>query len=120
MSLRNRYRFRGPARRITSGTVLLLLVLQNLLIVSTTTGAGAEPSALVDVPSSSYYTQNFDSLGATATAAIPLDFKVDNPTTVRSVGTYDAAAAATTLLGGANLSTTAQNGIYNFGSGTNT
>jgi hypothetical protein len=49
--------------------------------------------------------------------ALPADFRVDKPATVRTVGTYASALSATSLLGGANLSTSASNGIYNFSSG---
>jgi len=59
-------------------------------------------------------TQNFDSIGTTAAATLPTGWKVDKPGTVRTVGTYAAAVTATSLLGGANLSGTAGNGIYNF------
>jgi DNA/RNA endonuclease G (NUC1) len=64
--------------------------------------------------------QNFDSIGTTATATLPADFKVDRLASVRTVGSFTAAATATSLAGGANLSSTAGNGIYNFGSGTTT
>jgi endonuclease G len=63
------------------------------------------------------YTQNFDGIGSLAAATLPADFRVDKPGTVRTVGTWTGAGTATTLVGGANLSTTASNGIYNFGSG---
>jgi endonuclease G len=63
--------------------------------------------------------QNFDGMTTTATATLPADFKADKQTVVRTVGTYAGAVSATELAGGANLSTSAQNGIYNFGSGTN-
>ena len=59
-------------------------------------------------------------MGTSATATLPTDWKVDKQTTARTVGTYAAAVTATALAGGANLSTTAANGIYNFGSGTTT
>ena len=65
-------------------------------------------------------TQSFDGIGTTATATLPADFRADRPTTVRTVGSYAAAGTATTQVGGANLSGTATNGIYNFGSGTTT
>jgi hypothetical protein len=65
-------------------------------------------------------TQNFDSMGTTATATLPADFRVDKPTTVRTVGTFAAAGTVTGFVGGANLSSSATNGIYNFGSGTTT
>ena len=82
-------------------------------------------SASIGIPTSTAVTQSFDGIGTTATAALPADFRVDRTTTatsadVRKVGTYAAAGIATTQVGGANLSTSASNGIYNFGSGTTT
>jgi endonuclease G, mitochondrial len=79
----------------------------------------------IGIPTGSPYTQSFDSIGATATATLPADFRVDRTATstasdVRRVGTFAAAGTATTQVGGANLSTSASNGIYNFGSGTTT
>lgn len=65
-------------------------------------------------------TQNFDGIGTVAVATLPADFRVDKPATVRTLGTFAAAATATSLLGGANLSSSASNGIYNFGAGTTT
>ena len=62
-------------------------------------------------------TEAFDGIG-TATATLPTDFKVDRLGTVRAVGSFAAALTATTQVGGANLSTTAANGVYNFGAGT--
>ena len=67
-------------------------------------------------------TQNFDGMGipasATTASTLPLDFKVDNPTTVRTVGSFASAGTSAARAGGATLSTTAANGIYNFGAGT--
>ena len=80
--------------------------------------AGAALAA-ISLSTTTPITQSFDGIGTTATATLPADFRVDKPSTVRTVGSY-AAAAATTLAGGANLSGTATNGIYNFGSGTTT
>lgn len=57
-------------------------------------------------------------IGTTSTASLPTDWKVDKNTTARSVGTYSGAVAATENAGGASLSSTAGNGIYNFYSGT--
>ena len=64
-------------------------------------------------------TQDFDAIGTAATATLPADFRVDRPGTVRTVGTWAGAGVATTQGGGANLSTTATNGIYNFGASAN-
>jgi predicted extracellular nuclease len=79
----------------------------------------------IQISTSTPYTQNYDSIGTTATATLPANFKVDRTLTstttdVRKVGTFAAAGTATTQVGGANLSTSASNGIYNFGDGTTT
>src|SRR5262249_39590144 len=76
--------------------------------------------AAISLSTTTPATQNFDGIGTAAAAALPADFRVDKLTTVRTVGTYASAITATSLAGGANLSSTASNGIYNFGSGTNT
>src|SRR5437763_7057238 len=76
--------------------------------------------AAISLSTSVAVTQNFDGIGTIAAAPLPADFRVDKVTTVRTVGTFSVASTATTLLGGANLSTSASNGIYNFGAGTTT
>jgi hypothetical protein len=76
--------------------------------------------ASISLSTATAYNQNFDAMGTAATASLPVDFKVDKPVTVRTVGSYASALTATSLAGGPNLSTTASNGIYNFGSGTTT
>jgi hypothetical protein len=87
-------------------------------------GGGAALAA-ISLSATTPYTQNFDGIGTTATATLPTDFKADATATatasdVRHVGTFAAAGTATVRVGGANLSTTAANGIYNFGAGTTT
>jgi Bacterial Ig-like domain (group 3)/Lamin Tail Domain len=76
--------------------------------------------ALADIPLSTGIpaTQNFDGIGTAAVATLPTDFRVDRISTVRALGTFAVAGTATQFAGGANLSTSASNGIYNFGSGT--
>ena len=78
--------------------------------------------AQIPLSTSTAYTQSFDSLGIGATtttpANLPAGFRVDNPSAIRTVGTFTAAGTATARVGGANLSTSAANGIYNFGAGT--
>lgn len=71
----------------------------------------------VDIAAGGTVTQNFDGLGTSATASMPTDWKVDKNTTVRSVGSYSAAATATELMAGNNMSSSAPNGIYNFAAG---
>src|SRR5215213_10003575 len=75
-------------------------------------------SAAIGIPTTPY-NQTFDTIGTAATATLPADFKLDRPSTVRTVGTYAAAGTATTQAGGTNLSTTAANGAYNFGATAN-
>jgi hypothetical protein len=76
--------------------------------------------AAIPISTSAAYTQNFDGIGSASTAVLPADFRVDKAATLRTVGTFGAALTATSFVGGANLSTGAANGIYNFGSGTTT
>lgn len=61
--------------------------------------------------------QNFDGLGTSATATMPSGWKVDKNTSIKTVGTYQAAVTATEKLGGNSMSSSASNGIYNFGLG---
>jgi hypothetical protein len=61
--------------------------------------------------------QNFDGIGVSATAAVPENWKVDKQTTAILVGNYATAVSATERIGGDAMSTTAGNGIYNYGAG---
>jgi hypothetical protein len=72
--------------------------------------------AAIPISTSTPYIQNFDAIGTSTTATLPTDFKADIQTAVRTVGNFATAGTATTRSGGTNLSTTAANGIYNFGS----
>src|SRR5947209_847744 len=108
LCMRSAVRFARKSLVVTASLSLLLLA------------ASYVAWAAISLSTSTAYTQNFDGIGTVAAAPLPADFRVDKPTTVRAVGTFSAAATATTLLGGANLSTSASNGIYNFGAGTNT
>jgi DNA/RNA endonuclease G (NUC1) len=87
--------------------------------------AFAVVQAAIGIPTGTPYSQTFDSIGTTATATLPVDFRVDRTATatagdVRKVGTFVAAGTTTTQAGGVNLGASAANGIYNFGSGTTT
>ena len=53
--------------------------------------------------------------GTSATATLPANWKVEKNTNVRIVGGYSAAVNTTNYAGGVNLSSTAGNGVYNFG-----
>lgn len=62
--------------------------------------------------------ENFNSIGTSATATMPVNWKVDkNASAVRTVGTYGAAVTATNYYAGNTMSSQAGNGIYNFGLG---
>src|SRR5436309_1702568 len=80
--------------------------------------------AAISLSTTTAYTQNFDGMGTPATTTtasnLPADFRADALTSVRTVGTFAAAGTTTARAGAANLSTSAANGIYNFGSGTTT
>ena len=90
----------------------ILVVILSILILTSVTWAA------IPISTTTAITQNFDGIGTTATATLPTDYKVDKQTTARTVGNYSTAATATSLAGGANLSSSASNGIYNFGAGT--
>src|SRR5882724_11191588 len=102
--------FLPSAARLRNWLVVILLVVAAITTIFIA-------SADISLSTSTASTQNFDSIGTAATATLPTDFRVDKPATVRTVGTYAAALTATSLAGGNSLSTTAQNGIYNFGAG---
>jgi hypothetical protein len=74
--------------------------------------------AAISLSTSMAYTQNFDGMGTSATATLPTDWRVDKQSTARTVGSFASAVTATERNGGASLSASAANGIYNFGSGT--
>src|SRR5262249_11795387 len=97
-------------RRMLLVTAVLAMALCSVYLVR----------AAISLSTTTPATQNFDSIGTAAAATLPADFKVDKLTTVRTVGAYASALTATSLVGGANLSGSATNGIYNFGSGTTT
>jgi endonuclease G, mitochondrial len=80
--------------------------------------------AAISLSTSLPYTQNFDSMGIPlsnpAPSNLPADFRQDTIAAVRTLGSFSAANITTARVGGANVSTTAANGSYNFGAGTST
>ncbi len=68
----------------------------------------------INISPGSTITENF-TIGTTATATLPSGWKVDKNTTVRLVGTYSSAVTATERVGDINMTSSAGNGIYNFG-----
>jgi hypothetical protein len=72
--------------------------------------------AQVTITPGATVTQNFSSLGVNATATLPSGWKASKSANAREVTAYSTAVTAVERAGGINLSTTAGNGIYNFGS----
>ena len=80
--------------------------------------AAASPArAQISLPTASPYTQDFDTLGTSAAAALPASWKVDKLTTAQTVGAFAAAGTATELIAGNGMAVNAANGIYNYGAG---
>ena len=110
-----------PGNRISKHACATLVPYAWLVIAL---GVGSPPGfSQIQLSTSTPYTEDFSATGTSATATLPANFKVDRSATstssdVRKVGTFSAAGTTTTQVGGANLSTTASNGIYNFGDGT--
>jgi endonuclease G len=66
--------------------------------------------------------QNFDGMGIPANSSVsstlPPDFRVDTAVTARALpGSFASASTTVPRVGGANVSSTAANGVYNFGAG---
>lgn len=93
--------------------------LSRLLALLVAIGAitAANSQAQINITPGATVSENFASLGTNAVATLPSGWKVDkNTNTARAVGSYASAVTATERVGGANMSTTATGGIYNFGS----
>jgi hypothetical protein len=86
------------------------------VVVSWRAGTAPTLPSVLSVPPNGAR-ENFDTIGTSATAPLPAAWRVDNPGTVRTVGSYAAATDRTSLLAGNSMSTEAGNGIYNFGAG---
>ncbi len=76
-----------------------------------------QSKAQVNISNGQTVTEVFDGMGVDAVATMPSGWKVDKQSDVRLLGTYAAALSLTERRGGNNMSTTASNGIYNFGAG---
>ncbi|PKL83212.1 MAG: hypothetical protein CVV24_06055 [Ignavibacteriae bacterium HGW-Ignavibacteriae-3] len=61
--------------------------------------------------------ENFNGMGTSATATLPVNWRVDKNTTVRTLGNYSSALNSTERRGGINENSSMANGIYNFGLG---
>ncbi len=99
---------RKTSTRISICLIACLLVMMNSAF------------AQVAISSGNTVTQNFDAIGTAAVSTLPSGWKVDKQASARILGNYATAVSATERQGGANVSATAANGIYNFGSGTTT
>ncbi len=73
--------------------------------------------AQISISKGNNINENFYSLGTSASATLPTNWKVDKISTVRRVGNYTSAGNTTNYNGGVNLSSSAGNGVYNFGLG---
>jgi hypothetical protein len=73
-------------------------------------------SGQVSISPGATVSENFSSLSTNAIATLPSGWRASKSTTVRQVTAYSSAVTATERAGGANLSSSAGNGIYNFGS----
>jgi endonuclease G len=78
--------------------------------------------AAISLSTSTAYTQNFDTLGIPLSSPtpsnLPTDFRQSVASVVGAIGPFSTASTQTLRVGGANLSSTAANGSYNFGAGT--
>jgi endonuclease G len=78
--------------------------------------------AAISLSTTTAYTQNFDSLGIPLSSPtpsnLPVDFRQSTASAPRAIGAFSSATLQTLRVGGANLSSTAANGSYNFGAGT--
>ncbi|MDD4489554.1 MAG: hypothetical protein PHD30_03515, partial [Paludibacter sp.] len=90
-----------------------------MMLVAVVMLLGSSLIAQVNISAGATVMQDF-SIGTSATATLPTGWKVDKNTTVRSVGSYASAVTATERIGENSLSSTAANGIYNFGAGPET
>ena len=86
------------------------------LALALTVGWIGAAQAQVTITPGQTVTQNFSSLGVNATATLPSGWKASKSANVREVTAYSTAVTAVERAGGAGLTTTAANGIYNFGS----
>lgn len=80
--------------------------------------ASSPAGAQISLPTASPYTQSFDSLGTTATATLPADWRVDKiDGLVRTLGVFTTAGTVTEQIAGNGMAVNAANGIYNYGAG---
>jgi uncharacterized delta-60 repeat protein/uncharacterized repeat protein (TIGR01451 family) len=105
----------SPKGTRLSRRALTAFALASALLLLTLASALAVNLNAVETP----VTQNFDTIGTTATATLPADFKADKGGTRRTPGAYASAATATEQTAGGGSPTISAGGIYNCGSGAN-
>ena len=103
---------------VTSGTDAAgaqALGLDNVSIKNSTANATVDYASLT---ATSSYQQNFDAIGNTNTATLPLGWKIEKRIDApRTLGNYSTASSQTEQIGGNSIASNATNGIYNFGAG---
>lgn len=80
-------------------------------------GTATLPSMPMNIQVGTTLTRNFDIIGGSATATLLTDWRAFKSSTAGALGTWATGVTATERNGGNNMSTTAGNGIYNFGAG---
>lgn len=90
-----------------------MLVLMSVVFFITVTGIQAQ----VYISKGQTLTENFDGIGTSGVATLPIGWKVDKLLDVRTLGTYSASLSETQYRAGNNMSSTAANGIYNYAAG---
>jgi DNA/RNA endonuclease G (NUC1) len=92
-----------------------------VVVLSCVAAATFVVRAAVSLSTSTPYAQPFDGMGipasTTTASSLPADFRADALTSVRTVGNFATAGTTTARAGGPSLSSSAANGIYNFGAG---
>jgi len=87
-----------------------IIILSLIIITSAVT-------AQINISKTIIVDENFNNLGTAANAVLPANWKADKVSTVRKVGNYFTAGTSTNYSAGINLSSSAGNGIYNYGIG---
>jgi hypothetical protein len=83
----------------------------------TITGVASLPSTPMNIQAGQTLTRDFDVIGTSATATLPTDWRVAKSVTAADLGTWAAGITVTDRVGGNALTSSAGNGIYNYGAG---
>jgi len=90
--------------------------MKKIIAAAALTLLGAGFSSAINIAPGGTVSESF-SIGTIANATLPSDWKADKNTTARTVGTYSSAVTATEQRAGNSMSSSAANGIYNYGAG---